>query len=51
MSIAILLVGGIAWPLWSFHQRHQNRLTVKNRSGQPVTVLKVTITGETTTFN
>jgi hypothetical protein len=46
----LLLVGGLAWLVWSFHERVQNRLTVENCSGQPLSVLRVTVGGETLTF-
>jgi hypothetical protein len=47
LIVALLLCGGFVW--W-YHERHQNRLTVENRSGQPIAVLRVAITGETATF-
>jgi hypothetical protein len=48
--LAILLAVGLAGLLWLTWQQALNRLTVENRSGQPITLLQVTIGGETCTF-
>lgn len=48
MGVALLLAGGLAGLVWMARERLQNRLTVENRSGQPIALLKVTISGETT---
>ena len=44
---AVLLVGGIAGLLWATRERLQNRLTVENRSGQAIALLRVTTGGAT----
>jgi hypothetical protein len=48
--LAILLLAGLAWVLWANRQQTPNALTLENRSGQPVAVLRVTIGGQTQTF-
>jgi hypothetical protein len=50
VRLALLLVVGIILFVWFTREHAQNRLTVENRSGQPIALLEVTITGQTTTF-
>jgi hypothetical protein len=47
--VALVVVGVMAGVLWAALERFQNRLTVENRSGQPLT-LRVTTGGETITL-
>ena len=49
-GVALLVVAGLAVVLWAVRERGQNRLTLANRSGQPVAFLRVTISDETTVF-
>jgi len=50
----VLLLAGLLWAGWERFQtgweRFQNRLFVENRSGQPITMLKITVGGETSVF-
>jgi hypothetical protein len=45
-----VLVLGVALFVWFVWGRSPDRLTVENRSGLPVTVLRVTVAGQTYTF-
>lgn len=45
---AVLLLVGLAW---GTREQLQNRVTVENRSGQIITVLRITIGGETSVFH
>ncbi len=47
---AVLFVGALVGLLVRHWERAQNRLTVENRSGQPLTVFKVITAGEAITF-
>lgn len=48
--LVLLLVVGVAGLLWAARGRLQNRLTVENRSGQAIALLRVTTGGETAVF-
>ena len=48
--LAVVLVGGLALLAWASRERALNPLTVENRSGQPIPLLKITVGGETSTF-
>jgi hypothetical protein len=50
IRIAILLIAGLALLLWAIAERSRNRLAIENRSGQPITSLRVTVAGKTQTF-
>jgi len=47
----VLLVAGLMWAGWAGRERFQNRLFVENRSGQPITMLKIITGGETRVFH
>jgi hypothetical protein len=49
--VGLVLIVGLGLLIWVLHQRAQRQLTVENRSGQPITELRVTVGGETTTFH
>jgi hypothetical protein len=48
--VGLLVVSGLAGLLWVVWERFQNRLTVENRSGQPIALLEIAIGGETVAF-
>jgi hypothetical protein len=48
--LAVLLVVGVGLLLWSAGVQGRKRLTVKNASGQPIKLLKVTAAGKTVTL-
>jgi hypothetical protein len=50
LRIGVVLVVGLALLIWAIHEQSQDLLTIENRSGQPITLLRVTIAGESKTF-
>jgi hypothetical protein len=50
LRLAALLVAGLAVLLWATGRR-SSLLTVENRSGQSIAFLRITIAGETKSFN
>jgi hypothetical protein len=50
LRLAALLVLGVALFVWFVWGRSPNHLTVENRSGLPVTVLRVTVGGDSYTL-
>jgi hypothetical protein len=50
IRLAILVVAGIGFLLWTTRERPPEFLTVANRSGQRVSELQVTLGGETAAF-
>jgi hypothetical protein len=50
LRLAVLIAVGGAFLLWAKQKRSQNVLTIQNRSGQSISRLEVTFSGETKTF-
>src|SRR5436309_2110260 len=50
LRLAILLVAGLAFLVWFRRERSQDLLVIENRSKQPIALLRVTIAGQTSTF-
>jgi hypothetical protein len=48
LRLAALLVAGLAVLLWATQQRPAKVLNVENKSGGPITSLRVTVAGKTT---
>jgi hypothetical protein len=49
--LGILLVVGVAGALWIAREHLGDRLTIANRSGQPIARLKVNVAGQVTNFH
>jgi hypothetical protein len=49
IRLAVVLIVGLAALLWSVRQQDRT-LTIENRSGQSITQLKITISGQSKTF-
>jgi hypothetical protein len=50
LRAALVLVGGLALLVWAVGRQAGHRLTVENHSGQPIAVLRLTVAGESKTF-
>jgi hypothetical protein len=50
LRLAIVPVIGIAMLLWANQEKSHNVLTVENRSGQPLSLVKVGVAGQAKTY-
>jgi hypothetical protein len=48
--LAALIVLGLAGLLWTAREWSQNLLTIENSSGEPITLLRITVVGESGAF-
>jgi hypothetical protein len=50
LRLAVVLVAGVAALVYLISQRSRRVLTIENRSGQPIATLRVTLAGQTSSY-